>query len=237
MAALEAYLHAAAGAAERPHVSLSFKPGHFGHHVDPALCERQVRALAAHCETQGTRLTIDMEDVDVTDAALDLYRRLKPEFHGLGIVLQSKLFRTAADVESLQGLGARVRLCLGAYDVSADAGHRDRAEAKANFLRLLPRLLDVAAIVEIATHDAAVIDRTRELLVQRNVPRERVEFQMLLGVPRRKLQDALVADGGAVRLYVPYAESWDDATAYLRRRLVETPSLAGLVLRNLFGGE
>ena len=60
---------------------------------------------------------------------------------------------------------------------------------------------------------------------------------MLFGVPRRKLQDSLVADGWTVRLYVPYAESWDDATAYLRRRLVETPSIVGLVLRNLRGGE
>jgi hypothetical protein len=40
-----------------------------------------------------------------------------------------------------------------------------------------------------------------------------------------------------VRLYVPYAESSEDATAYLRRRMVETPSIVGLVLRNFFGSD
>ncbi|MBI5490834.1 MAG: proline dehydrogenase family protein [Deltaproteobacteria bacterium] len=234
-AALEAYLRAADGLAARPHVSLSFKPGHFGQLVEPALCERQARALAARCALHGTRLTIDMEDTDLTDATLDLYHRLRPELPALGLVLQSRLFRTAEDVEDLAGLDARVRLCIGAYDVAGDAGYGTRREAKENLLRLLPRLLDVAAVVELATHDRALVERVREVLAQRQVPRERIEFQMLLGVPRRRLQDELVADGWTVRLYVPYAESWDDATAYLRRRLVETPSIAGLALRNLFG--
>jgi len=234
-AALEAYMRAAEGAAARPHVSLSFKPGHFGQLVEPALCERQARDLAARCERPHTRLTIDMEDTDLTDATLALYRRLRPEFPGLGLVLQSRLFRTAEDVENLAGLDARVRLCIGAYDVSGEMGYGTRYEAKENLLRLLPRLLDVATVVEIATHDRALVERIRGVLARREVARERIEFQMLMGVPRRKLQDALVADGWTVRLYVPYAESWDDATAYLRRRLVETPSIAGLALRNLFG--
>jgi hypothetical protein len=32
---------------------------------------------------------------------------------------------------------------------------------------------------------------------------------------------------------VPFANGWDDATAYLRRRLAESPSVAWLALRNL----
>jgi proline dehydrogenase len=232
--ALDSYLRAAGQAATRPHVSLSIKPGHFGHDVDPALCERQVRTLAERCAAQGTRLTIDMEDVDLTDATLALYRRLLPGFPGLGIVLQARLFRTAGDVESLAGLHARVRLCLGVYDVSSRVGYTRKPAAKRNLLGLLPRLLDVADTVEIATHDVKVVERARTILAEKKATPERVEFLMLLGVPRRRLQDRLLAGGWPVRLYVPYADSWTDATAYLRRRLAETPSMAGLVLRNLF---
>ncbi len=232
-AALDGYREAAREIAARPWVSLSIKPGHVGHYVDPALCEVHVRTLAALAQAQGTRLTIDMEDVDLTDATLALYRRLAPEFPVLGTVLQAKLFRTERDVEALAGLGARVRLCLGVYDVPAALGYARKAEAKENLLRLLPRLLDAVDVVEIATHDRGVISRAREILAAKRVPRERVEFQMLMGVPRTELQADLVAAGWTVRLYVPYADSWSEATAYLRRRLAESPSMALLVARNL----
>ena len=35
------------------------------------------------------------------------------------------------------------------------------------------------------------------------------------------------------RLYIPFALTWEDATAYLRRRMVESPGMHWLVLRNL----
>ena len=65
------------------------------------------------------------------------------------------------------------------------------------------------------------------------VPKERYEFQMLLGVPRDRIQHELVSTGEKVRLYIPFAVHWDDAIAYLRRRMVENPFMAGLVLKNL----
>lgn len=227
------YLEAAERVVERPHVSLSIKPGHFGFHVRTSLLEQLVRRLATTCQRQGTRLTLDMEDRDLTDATLELYRALRPEFDVLGTVLQTKLFRTERDLESLAGLGARVRLCIGVYDVPPSAGYPRKADAKRNLLRLLPRALDLLDVVEIATHDQAVIAAARALLAGRDVAPERVEFQMLMGVPRRRLQDDLGAAGYDVRLYVPFAESWDDAVAYLRRRLAESPSTALLVATNL----
>jgi hypothetical protein len=36
-----------------------------------------------------------------------------------------------------------------------------------------------------------------------------------------------------VRRYVPFAIGWDNAMAYLRRRMDEVPSMSWLVLRNL----
>lgn len=231
--ALAVYAQAAEQVAERPYVSLSIKPGHFGHYVDPALCRRQVQELASRCRALRTKLTIDMEDVDLTSATLDLYRGLLPEHPGLGIVLQTKLHRTATDLESLRGLGSRVRLCIGVYDVTSEHGLRDKREAKARLIELLPSALEICQLVELATHDLGTIAQARSTLAQLGVGPERVEFQMLLGVPRSRVQDELVAAGWPVRLYLPFAESWPQATAYLRRRLAESPSMAALVLRNL----
>jgi proline dehydrogenase len=35
-------------------------------------------------------------------------------------------------------------------------------------------------------------------------------------------------------IYVPFADNWADAIAYCKRRMVENPSMAGMVLKNLF---
>lgn len=234
--ALDLYLEAVEAAAARPHVTLSFKPGHFGFHQDPTDTERRMRTLADAAGRRGVPLTIDMEDRDLTDFTLDVYRRLLRDRPGLGTVLQTRLHRTEADLRSLAGLGARVRLCIGVYDVPAEAGYRRKAEAKENLLRLLPLALESLAKVEIASHDPEVVRRAREIVERSGVPGDRVEFQMLLGVPRRELQEELQAAGHAVRLYVPFAPSWDEAIAYLRRRLAESPSVALLVARNLGGG-
>jgi hypothetical protein len=61
---------------------------------------------------------------------------------------------------------------------------------------------------------------------------QRFEVQMLYGVPREKLLRDLIGRGIRARLYVPFATSWDQAIAYLRRRLDEYPAMIFLVLRN-----
>jgi proline dehydrogenase len=57
---------------------------------------------------------------------------------------------------------------------------------------------------------------------------------MLLGVPREKLQQQLVAEGYVMRLYVPYAIEWRFATGYSKRRLAANPNMALYVAKNLF---
>jgi len=98
------------------------------------------------------------------------------------------------------------------------------------------RLLERKVFVEFGTHDVRAV----ESFVREVAPMDpdRCEVQMLLGVPRAPLQDRVrkgeLGPALPVRLYVPYANGWDDATAYLRRRMHESPSVVWLVLRNLF---
>jgi len=231
---LQIYRDALEGLGERRHVSLSIKPSHFGWHVNPGLCEARIRELAELCLQRGIDLTIDMEDVDLTDATLDLYRRLRPALPNLGTVLQTRLHRTHRDLLSLEGLGARVRLCIGIYIVTPEHGLQDKREMKRRLVEWLPDALRVLDKVEIATHDAEVVRRCLDMLRERKVPPSRAEFQMLLGVPRRRLQQEILQQGRPLRLYVPYALRKEDAVAYLRRRLLANPAMMGLVLKNLF---
>jgi len=59
------------------------------------------------------------------------------------------------------------------------------------------------------------------------VPRDRYEFQMLLGVDA-ELRRILIADGHRLRVYVPYGEQW---YAYSVRRLRENPQIAGYAFK------
>ncbi|HEX8805396.1 MAG TPA: proline dehydrogenase family protein, partial [Candidatus Aquilonibacter sp.] len=68
---------------------------------------------------------IDMEGSAVTQATLDLFERAYTVDKNVGVVLQAYLKRTPADVARMIELGARVRLCKGAYNEPADIAIKD----------------------------------------------------------------------------------------------------------------
>jgi proline dehydrogenase len=90
-------------------------------------------------------------------------------------------------------------------------------------VRCLEALVAQGSTVAIATHDEYLL---REALrIVHGLPRERYEFQMLLGV-RPERADQLVAEGHRLRVYVPYGTHWYE---YSVRRLQENPAIAGYV--------
>jgi hypothetical protein len=52
-------------------------------------------------------------------------------------------------------------------------------------------------------------------------------------VPRDRVQAERVTAGCTMRIYLPFAEDWHDALSYLRCRMMESPSMAMLVVKNL----
>lgn len=217
--------------ATRPSVSL--KPSAFTA-GDPAEAGPALEAVAGQARAAGVALTLDMEDRRWTDATLDLCLSLFGRGHDVGAVLQTRLHRTEADVERIPA-GMRVRLVIGIYAEPADVALVDRRRMKDRMVAYARRLLERGARVEFATHDERILREFARDVAP--LAPGRCEVQMLLGVPRAGLQRSLrngeLGPPLPVRLYVPFALSWDDATAYLRRRMEESPSVAWLVLRNL----
>ena len=124
-------------------------------------------------------------------------------------------------------LGARVRLVKGAYKEPPAVAFQQKADVDAAFLRLMRLLLDHGTYPAIATHDEAIIAETRAYAAERNIGRDRFEFQMLYGI-RRDLQAALVADGLPHARLRPVRQQW---FPYFMRRLGERPANVGFVLR------
>lgn len=195
-------------------------------------------AVLALCEHAGQRqvgLTLDMESRHWTDFTLDLLRELHAAGHThIGAVLQTRLHRTEADLDRLPP-GIRVRLVIGIYKEPREHALTHKPEMKARMLTFARTLLARGHFVEFATHDEKWIRRfVAEVVEAGSIAKDRFEVQMLYGVPRVRLLQELTEGGFRCRLYVPFAEGWPMAIAYLRRRLDEYPGMAWLVLKNWF---
>lgn len=220
--------------AGRSYASISLKPTQLGIHESEAYCVENIRKILAHAEARGIPVTVDMEDRHFTDVTLRVFRRVRDEFDHVGIVLQSRLFRTKDDIVSLHAKPCRVRICIGIYKEPRDVAYQDKPTMKAKLFEYVALLLDKGHYPEIATHDETLIRRCLEYLDKRGCPKDAYEFQMLLGVPRHDIQDQIVADGRIMRLYVPFAEEWEYAIAYCKRRLAANPMMGAYVMKNLF---
>ena len=163
----------------------------------------------------------DMEGTPHTQRTLDFFRSLwESGYRNIGVVLQSYLRRSAHDVREASLLGARVRLCKGAYKEPEEYAFQDKAEVDASFVTLMKMLLSDGTYPGIATHDPAMISATREYSRGHSLPPSGWEFQMLYGI-RRDLQNQLIDQGYNLRVYVPFGEAW---YPYLMRRMAERPA-------------
>jgi len=199
--------------------------------VSEELCISIMHDVLGRARDYGSFVRLDMESSDYTQKTLDLFEhRLYPEFRGtVGVVLQSYLYRTASDVEHMNALGARVRLCKGAYKEPASVAYPEKKDVDENYLKCMEQLLLHGNYPGIATHDEAIIARTTAFARQNAVATDQFEFQMLYGV-RRDLQEKLVKDGWRMRCYVPFGTQW---YPYLMRRLAERPANVAFMTGNI----
>lgn len=211
--------------------NVSVKLTAFGLLLDRGRCLELVRALAVRAARHGSFVRVDMEDSPCTDATLSLVRTLRSEGLPVGVVLQAYLRRTAADAAALAAEGVPVRLCKGIYRERPEIAFQDREEIRESYRRNLRTLLGGTARVAIATHDEVLVADAQRLIAELRIPKERYEFQMLLGV-REWLRDEILAAGHSLRVYVPYGTAW---YGYSVRRLRENPAIAGHVFRSMLG--
>jgi proline dehydrogenase len=218
----------------RRHASISLKPTQLGIHESEAYCLENIRRVLAYAAAHRLEVTVDMEDRHFTDVTLRLFKAVRDEFDNVGTVLQSRLFRTKADIDALHAKPCRVRICIGIYKEPREVAYTDKPSMKDKLFEYVQQLLDRGHYPEIATHDEPLIRRCLEYLDRRGYPKTGYEFQMLLGVPRQAIQTQIIDDGRIMRLYVPFAEEWKYAVAYCKRRLAANPMMGAYVMKNLF---
>jgi len=210
--------------------NVSLKLTQFGLDFSTDQCRANVEQLVQRAVELESFVRVDMESSEYTDRTLDLVRDLHQRYGRVGVVIQSYLYRSKADIEDLCARRIRVRLCKGAYLEPAGVAFQSKADVDRNYVELMKILLDRGEYPAIATHDENMIRETEAYAALRKMPRDAFEFQMLYGI-RRDLQRRLVADGYRLRLYVPFGMAW---YPYYMRRLAERPANVFFILRNLF---
>ncbi len=217
-------------AAESLPCNVALKLTHLGLELDEELAYANVERVVAVAERLGSFVRIDMEQSSVVDATLRIYRRLREAGHDrVGTVLQSYLYRTVSDLESLLPLSPNLRFVKGAYLEPPEIAYTDKADVDAAYFQLVETALRGGAYAAIATHDERLIERCLTFAEREGIGRDRFELQMLFGV-RPALQLELARQGYKVLVATPYGPEW---YPYLMRRLAERPANLGFFARNL----
>jgi proline dehydrogenase len=219
--------------AEGLRTNVAVKLTHLGLSIGEELAQRNVAELVEHAARAGNFIRIDMEESRHVEATLRIFRRLREGGHeNVGAVLQSYLYRSEDDLAALLPLAPNLRLVKGAYLEPPEVAYPQKKDVDAAYVRLLETSLSGAGFTAVATHDETLIEHAIAFADDREIPKERFQFQMLFGV-RPRLQLELARRGFDVLVATPYGPEW---YRYLMRRLAERPANLLFLLRNLVRG-
>ena len=214
---------------EKLRANVALKLTHLGLDVGEDVAYENVRRLVVKAQELDNFIRIDMEYSGVVDQTLGIYGRLREGgLDNVGTVLQSYLYRTEDDLESLLPLEPNLRFVKGAYLEPPEVAYPEKSDVDAAYVRLMERSLSGPGYTAIATHDERIIEHAVGFTEKEEIARDRFEFQMLYGV-RPKLQLDLAGRGFKVLVATPYGPEW---FPYLMRRLAERPANLGFFLKS-----
>ena len=210
---------------------ISVKLTGLGLALDEELCRANLEEIVSYAARAGRFVRVDMEDSPYTGVTLEMVIDLHERYENVGAVIQAYMRRSLEDIGRITEAGVSVRLCKGIYDEPRRVAYKDFDTVRENYRLLLEELIRGGSYVGIATHDEFLVWHALRLIHQLDVPKDRYEFQMLLGVDE-ELRGILVGAGHKLRVYVPFGEDWYE---YSSRRLKENPKIAGYVARDVVG--
>jgi proline dehydrogenase len=212
--------------------NISLKLTQLGLDVDRATCLDNFRHILDEATTLDFFVRIDMENSPYTDRTLDIFETMwAAGYRNAGVVIQSCLKRSEADVRRMNALGARIRLVKGAYKEPAGVAYQLKSEVDAAYVTLIKLLLTEGTYPAFGTHDPVMLSEAATFAAARGIDKSKYEFQMLYGI-RRDLQAKYSGEGHPFRVYVPFGHEW---FPYFMRRLGERPANVGFVLKGILG--
>ena len=110
-----------------------------------------------------------MEDRTLTDASLVMYKAVRNEFDNIGIVLQSRLFRTPDDIKALHTKPCRVRICIGIYKERAEVALQDKPDMKERLFEQVNDITGAKALALFTDINAQIGEKVLVFTVDRDL--------------------------------------------------------------------
>lgn len=208
---------------------VSLKMTSLGLDIDDDLVYRNMIRILEVAEQHQIMVTIDMEDETRCQKTLDLFKEFRQKYEYVSTVIQAYLYRAEQDIDDLNELHPNLRLVKGAYKESPKVAFPDKKDVDENYKKIIQKHLLNGNYTAIATHDDAMINYSKKLVQEHQIPTSQFEFQMLYGM-RTQTQLDLVKEGYKMRVYVPYGKDW---YGYFMRRLAERPANISFVFKGM----
>lgn len=210
----------------------SLKPTMLGLLIDKEVCYRNTYEIVKKASLHNNFVRLDMEDSRCVDLEIELFRRIHKEFpSNIGLVIQSYLRRTHNDLINLSKENhTNIRICKGIYIEPEEISFKKHDEINAHFIADLEFIMKSKIYPAIATHDKKLIIKSKELIEKYCLQPDKYEFQMLYGVTP-ELRKTLLAEGHAMRVYLPFGKEW---FGYSTRRLRENPKMISHIIKAIF---
>jgi len=212
----------------KSHVSL--KLTQMGLDINDEYCYQNMDKIVRHAKKYSNFVRFDIEGSPYTQRTLDIFYRIREKYDNVGMAIQAYLYRSEKDIQNLNRIKAKVRICKGAYKEPKEIAIKKMKDIRKNFMKLTKMLLENGVYPAIGTHDDNLIQATKSYVAERGISKEDFEFQLLYGI-RTKTQQRLAEEGYNVRIYVPFGTHW---LPYFYRRLRERKENVFFVLKNLF---
>lgn len=184
-----------------------------------------LRGLLDRARSTGVGLHLDAMSYDDQEAALAAIRTLADEADGhLGCTLVGRWGRSPDDAATLGRLPVKVRVVKGEWAARPGLGRDPRA----GYLDVVAALCTSPPLqVQLATHDAGLLDEALWLLTRAGVP---CEHQVLWGMNLRPAVRVAVRHGVATRIFVPYGAG---RVPFPLRQVARRPDYAIRLVRDL----
>ena len=135
----------ALGADSALRTNLSIKLTQIGLGLDENLCAETLERILARAKKNHTFIRIDMEDTPYTEKTINLYYAMRTKgYENVGLVIQTYLYRSEADLRRLINDDVKIRIVKGAYKEPEDKAFPKKADVDANYDLLAKILLDAS---------------------------------------------------------------------------------------------
>lgn len=199
--------------------TFSLDLSHIGLSISKDLCLNNLDLICREAKKENIEVTISAENIEITDAVIDVYKTASASYNNVSITLQAYLHRSKDDFEDLIQQNGRIRIVKGAFETPEGLSIPRGNALNERYLYYIDQLLSRNHKCSIATHHELIQKEVVSMLEKYKPSTDLYEFESLYGIQTDQLT-RLKEQGYPTKLYFVYGKEW---YLYLCNRIAEYP--------------